>query len=130
MDDFFDVDFNASDARTIVHGIRSEKDKMYHKLHAQIVLKIKREAEKGRLYATYRVPIAIPGFTKYDPEKALIWLIKRFEKDGFKVQVQFRERYIAVVWGKLNEDDGLGKAPKTTRKSVRFKVPDSNVFHF
>lgn len=129
--DFYDTDFNADDARGLVRDTRSEKDKMYHRIHNQIVLKVKKEAEKGRLYTSYKVPLSLPSFTRYDPEKVLMWLIKRLEKDGFKLQVDFRLRRIIISWAKVSSKDGLGPRPKTpARKTVRFKVPQQNVFQW
>ena len=128
--DFFDIDFKASDALGLVRENRASRERVFQKLHGQIVLKIKAAAEKNRLYTTYKLPLVMLGFSNYNPERALHWIIKRLESDGFHLQVDFRSRYIIIRWANPDADDGVGRSKKkASSKKVRFNVPKPSLFN-
>jgi hypothetical protein len=131
--DWDEIDFTANDARGLVKDTRHSRERVFHKLHGQIVMRIKAAAEKNQLYTTFTLPVYIMEFSNYNPTRALHWLIARLEADGFKLQVDFRSRHMIISWAheETEASVGLGKKKKkstTTSKKVRFKVPENPVF--
>lgn len=130
--DFFDIDFKASDARSLVRENRSSRERVFQKLHGQIILKVKAAAERNRLYTTFKMPLIMLGFSNYNPERALHWIIKRLESDGFYIQADLRSRYLIIRWADPKADDGVGKSKSTSKsasKKVRFNVPQPSLFN-
>lgn len=129
--DPYDVNFKASDARGLVKTLRTSREQVFHKIHAKVVRKIKQAADKNRLYTSYKVPLVMLEYSNYSPQTALEWLIERLERDGFKLQVDFRTRYMVISWAVYDTEDGLGKTkPNKPGKSVRFKLPKENIYKF
>lgn len=129
--DWDEIVFTASDARGLVKDTRASRERVFYKLHGQIVLKIKAAAEKNQYYTTFTLPPYIMEFSNYNPQRAMNWLIQRLEADGFVLQADFRSRHLVIRWDNGQVESQVGsktKKKKTTSKKVTFKVPESPIF--